>query len=123
MTYRVLADGLVAFHFAFILFVLLGGFLVVRWRTLALLHLPAVVWAAYTEFTGTICPLTPWENALRHRAGDVGYSGGFIEHHVLPLVYPVNLTSGMQVLFGAVVVVLNVMLYALAMRRWKEGSR
>jgi hypothetical protein len=121
MAYRLLADGLVAVHLAFILFVVGGGLLVLRWHGMAVLHLPAVAWAVYIEFTGTICPLTPWENALRNRAGDAGYPGGFIEHYLVPVIYPANLTSRMQMYFGVLVIVVNALAYAFALRRRKCG--
>ena len=121
MIARVCADALVAFHFAFIAFVLAGGLLVLRHRRWALLHGPAVVWAAWTEFTATVCPLTPWENSLRQAAGDAGYNGGFIEHYAIPLIYPQGLTPQVQVVLGVVVVALNVAIYALVARKWNEA--
>jgi hypothetical protein len=117
MGYRFLADGLVALHLAFIVFVLGGGILVLRWHGVAMLHLPAVAWAAFTEFTGMICPLTPWENALRRLAGDAGYQGGFVEHYVIPLIYPAGLTPRLQMILGVVVVLLNMLVYAVVIRR------
>ena len=117
MSERLLADGLVALHFAFIVFVLCGGLLVLRRRAWSLLHLPAVAWAAYVEFTATICPLTPWENALRQRAGEAGYDGGFIEHYLIPVIYPAGLTPRIQLLLGAFVIALNVIVYARAFGR------
>jgi hypothetical protein len=122
VAHRALADALVALHVAFIAFVLTGG-IVVLWRPwLAALHLPAVAWAAFVEFTGTICPLTPWENALRRRAGDAGYAGGFVEHHVLALLYPAGLTPDAQALLGAVVVAVNVVAYAFILRRRRRSA-
>jgi len=117
MSDRLLADGLVALHFAFIVFVLFGGLLVLRRRAWSVLHLPAVAWAAFAELTATTCPLTPWENALRRRAGDAGYDGGFIEHYVIPVIYPAGLTPRIQFLLGAFVVVLNLIVYLWALRR------
>jgi len=111
MAYRWLADATVALHLAFILFVVVGGLLVwhrVRW---AYLHLPAVAWVAWLEFTGAICPLTPLENALRQRAGDAGYGGGFIDHYLLPVIYPSGLTPQIQTVLGVAVVALNVLVY------------
>jgi len=88
MLYRLLADALVAFHFAFIVFVVAGGALALVRLGWAIVHLPSVAWAAWTEFTGTICPLTPWEQSLRRAAGDAGYSGGFIDHYLVPIIFP-----------------------------------
>jgi hypothetical protein len=111
MSDRLLADGLVVLHFAFIVFVLFGGLLVLRRRAWSALHLPAVAWAAFVEFTATTCPLTPWENAFRRRAGEGGYDGGFIEHYVMPVIYPAGLTPGIQLLLGAFVIALNATVY------------
>ncbi len=119
MTARLLADALVALHLAFIAFVLAGGFLAVRHRGWALVHVPAVAWAAWTEFTATVCPLTPWENSLRAAAGEAGYSGGFVEHYVIPLIYPEALTARIQLALGIGVVALNAAVYALAWRSWR----
>jgi len=113
-----LADLLVAVHFAFVLFVVLGGLLVIRWPKLAFLHLPAVIWGIWIEFSGRICPLTPWENALRRRAGESGYTGGFIEHYILPLLYPPGLNRGVQVALGIAVIGFNAAIYGyLVVRR------
>jgi len=115
---RVLADAVVVFHLAFIAFVLVGGVLVVTWRRRVIwLHLPAVAWAAYAEFTSTICPLTPVENALRLRAGREGYEGGFVEHYLIPLIYPTGLTPNVQGVLGAIVIAVNLVFYAIAWRR------
>lgn len=122
MTARLVADTLVAFHFAFIAFVAAGGLLVLVHRGWAVAHLPAVAWAAWTEFTGTVCPLTPLENSLRRRAGDAGYSGGFIDHYLIPLIYPDALTSRTQMVLGLGLVVGNAIVYALAWRRWKKSA-
>jgi hypothetical protein len=120
MAYRWLAEATVALHFAFIVFVVLGGLLVVRNARWAWLHLPAVAWVAWLEFTGAICPLTPLENALRTRAGEAGYAGGFIDHYLVPVIYPAGLTPQIQVALGAAVVALNVAMYAWAWRRWRR---
>jgi hypothetical protein len=122
VSYGALADLVVALHFGFVLFVVLGGLLVLRWRWVGLVHLPAAVWGAWIEFSGRICPLTPLENEYRRLGGEGGYSGGFIEHYILPVLYPHALTRNIQVALGVVVVALNVGLYlrAFAARR---GSR
>ena len=91
MGYRLLADAVLIVHLAFIAFVVLGGLLVLRWPRIAWLHLPAVAWGAWIEFSGGICPLTPLEVGLRARGGEAAYSGGFIEHYVTGLIYPEGL--------------------------------
>ena len=111
MTYRALADLVVGLHVLFVLFVVIGGLLVLRWRGLAWVHVPAAVWGALIEFAGWVCPLTPLEKSLRARAGLAGYEGGFVEHYLIPLLYPGRLTRGMQVLLGALVVGINLLVY------------
>lgn len=119
-----LADLLVVLHLAFVLFVVAGGLLVLRWPRLAWLHLPAAVWGALVEITGWICPLTPLENRLRQRAGLDIYTGDFVGRYVLPVLYPEGLTRDVQLVLGVVVIALNVGIYtAVIRRRAKRGSR
>lgn len=111
MFHRVLADLIVLVHVAFVLFAVLGGLLVVRWRRLIWVHLPAVLWAALIEFGGWACPLTPLENWLREQGGAARYASGFIEHYLLPILYPAGLTRRTQVLLGLLVLVINLLAY------------
>jgi Protein of Unknown function (DUF2784) len=113
------ADAVLLLHGLFIAFAVLGAALLWRWPGVVWLHLPATAWGAYVEFSGKLCPLTPLENRLRHAAGGQGYSGGFVEHYLLPLIYPEGLTRETQWLLGGVVLVVNAALYAawLARRR------
>jgi hypothetical protein len=120
---RLAADAVVLAHLAFVAFVVVGGFVVVRWPRIAWLHVPAALWGAWAELTATICPLTPLENALRRRAGETGYAGGFIEDYLIPLLYPDGLTPGHQRWIGAFVVAVNVVAYALAIRRARRLRR
>lgn len=112
MIYRFLADSLVALHLAFILFVVLGGFLTWRWRRVAWVHLPAAAWGALIEFMGWVCPLTPLENRFRRLAGQLGYDGGFIEHYLIPVIYPDDWTLGLRIVLGGFVVIVNAVAYA-----------
>jgi len=121
MGYRLLADLVVGTHFLFIVFVVAGGFLSWRWRRAAWIHVPVAAWGALIEFAGWICPLTPLENHLRRAAGDAGYAGGFIEHYVIPVVYPGSLTRGIQVGLGIAVVVVNLVAYGGLW--WKRAGR
>lgn len=117
MLYRLLADLVVALHFGFVLFVVFGGLLALRWPRAAWFHLPAAVWGAGIEFLQGICPLTPLENHLRHLGGEAGYSGGFVENYILPVMYPEGLTRGIQLAIGIFVVALNVVIYTIVFRR------
>ena len=111
MIYILLADLIVVLHLLFILFVILGGLFVPKWKKMIWCHLPAATWGAIIEFTGWICPLTPLENELRMKGGLLGYSGGFIEHYLLPLIYPAGLTREIQWILGALVIILNGVVY------------
>jgi hypothetical protein len=117
LPYGLLADLVVVAHFAFVLFVVLGGLLALRWPRLAYVHVPIAIYGALIEFAGWICPLTPLENALRIKAGGTGYQGGFIEHYILPVLYPSSLTRGIQVLLGCLVLGLNAAIYGFLLRR------
>ena len=122
MLYRLGADGLVLFHLLFILFVLFGGLLVLKWRPLIWCHVPAIAWGAAVEGFHLTCPLTAWENALRQAAGSSGYSGGFIEHYVWPLIYPAGLTPHIQLLLGTFVLLLNLGVYGYVAWCWRRPS-
>jgi Protein of Unknown function (DUF2784) len=112
-----LADAVLVLHGLFIAWVLLGG-LAVCWRAgLAWLHLPAVAWGVWVSWSGSYCPLTPLEQSLRRAAGQAGYEGGFVEHYLGRLIYPEGLTPALQWLFGAIVLGINVVLYAIAAHR------
>ena len=114
---HLLADAVVGLHFLFVLFVVLGGLLVLRWPRVAYLHIPAAIWGAAIELAGWICPLTPLENWLRREAGSTGYSGSFIEHYILPILYPSALSRDIQLLLGVIVIAVNLAIYSYAFRR------
>jgi hypothetical protein len=109
--YPLLADLVLIVHLVFVIFVLCGGLLVLKWRWIARLHLPAAAWGAVVEFTEWICPLTPLENWLRVQGGEAGYEDDFTTRYLLPILYPVDLTRNIQLLLGTVVIVLNVAVY------------
>jgi len=117
LIYRVLADLVLLIHLAFVLFVVLGGLFVLRSPGLAWLHIPAAVWGVLIEYTGWICPLTPLENSLRVKGGEAGYSGGFIQHYIQPVLYPAGLTRSTQVVLGSAVLILNLAAYAIVWSR------
>jgi hypothetical protein len=117
MLWRLLADLLVALHLGFVLFVVLGGLLGLRWPRAVWFHLPAVLWGTGIEFAHGICPLTPLENHLRSLGGEAGYSGDFVAHYLLPVLYPAGLTQKTQLVLGSFVVALNLAVYAVIWRR------
>ena len=119
--YRLLANAVVGFHALFIVFIVLGGLLAWRWRWVALGHVPAAIWGVLIEYRGWICPLTPLENSLRVKAGQAGYSGGFVEHYLLPAIYPSGLTPRMQAGLGTLVLAVNVVAYTIFVRRLMRG--
>ena len=122
MIHRLLADVVVIAHLAFILFVLLGGLLALKWRWLPWIHIPATLWAVLLEFRGWFCPLTPLEGWLRRAGGAAGYEESFIEHYLLPVIYPPGLTRQSQVALGLVPIGINVVVYAIVWRRRARKS-
>ena len=114
--FRVLADVTVLLHLGFVLFVILGGLLVARWPKAAWVHLPAAAWGAWVELAGWLCPLTPLENWLRTRGGGLPYSSSFIEHYLIPLLYPASLSRDLQYALGILVLLVNVAIYLFTFR-------
>ena len=123
MIYRIAADAVVVVHFGFVLFAVLGGWLVCRRAAVAWLHVPALLWGLWIELSHRICPLTPLENRLRDLAGDRGYSGGFIEHYLVPLIYPPGLRAGDQLFLAALLAAINLAAYGFAVRQHFRRSR
>lgn len=123
MVYRLLADGVLVLHLAFILFVVLGGLLALRWPDLAWVHVPIAVYGALIELIGWVCPLTPLENHLRSLGGQAGYEGGFVEHYLLPIIYPHDLTATVQIVLGVLVLVVNVVIYGFVFVRQRREAR
>lgn len=120
MPYVLLANLVLILHATFILFVLFGGLLVFWHRRIAWLHLPAAIWGMLIEFRGWICPLTYLENDLRAAAGGSEYSSGFIDHYLVPLVYPAQLSPSIQVMLGLAVLFVNAVIYTLV---WKTRDQ
>jgi hypothetical protein len=117
MMFRLLADAMVIVHLAFVLFVIGGGLLALRWPRVAWVHLPAAAWGAWVEFAGWICPLTPMENWLRQRSGQASYSTSFVDQYILPVLYPAALTRDTQLLLGGLVLAVNAGVYLLVLNR------
>lgn len=122
MVERIAADAVMLLHLSFVLFVVFGGFIVLRYRRVAILHLPAVAWGVWIEATGGVCPLTWIESDLRRRAGEAGLDSGFIEHYLYPILYPPGLTREVQWLLAAVVLAGNLVLYAWLLYRSGQTS-
>jgi hypothetical protein len=121
MSHAFLADLVVLAHLAFILFCALGGLFALRWPRVAWLHLPALAWGVGIELSGGVCPLTPLENRLRASAGGAGYAGGFIEHHLMPVIYPPGLTREAQLWLAAALALANAALYLAVWRRRRSA--
>ena len=120
--YRLLADAIVVLHIGFVVFVVLGGLLVLRRRRLAWVHLPAAAWGVWIEFTGRICPLTPLENWLRRQGGGADYSASFVEHYVIPVLYPAALTRDLQWVLGGIVIAVNAAVYGVVLLARRSRS-
>jgi len=123
MDYHALADLVLVIHALFIVFVVCGGLLALRWWWVIWLHLPAVVWAVLLEVFGWLCPLTPLEQSLRKAAGETSYSGSFIEHYLVQFIYPVGLTRTVQLYLAAGVILVNIVVYGLVIRRRRKYNR
>ena len=119
MFFRAAADFVLILHFGFVLFVVCGGLLVLRWPRMAWVHIPVALYGAIIEFVGFVCPLTPLEIWFRQHGGEAGYRGGFIEHYVTAMIYPSGLTRAIQLWLGAGVLLLNGIVYGIWLaRRW-----
>lgn len=118
--YEALADLVVVTHLLFILFMAVGGLLALRWRWFPWVHVPAALWGVLLELGGWFCPLTPLETRLRRAAGAEAYEGSFVEHYLLPVIYPAELTREVQIVLGLVLVGVNALVYAFV---WWARSR
>ena len=116
MPYSLLADLVIILHFLFVIFAVIGALLAFKWRKIIWIHIPVVIWAAYIEFSNQICPLTPLEKSLRMKGGESSYTGGFIEHYIIPVLYPPGLTSEIQLLLGCLVLIINIVIYWYVVR-------
>jgi hypothetical protein len=121
--YQFLADTVLVAHFAFVIFVLAGAMLLLRWPRLVWLHVPAMLWAIYVELTGRVCPLTPLENYLRALGGGNIYQGNFVGRYLLVLLYPAGLTRDIQLILAGVVIVFNVLIYAVIIRLCRKARQ
>jgi hypothetical protein len=122
MIYRVLADLILVTHFAFAVFTVLGGLLVLRWRPVLWAHLASLLWGVVIQWANWTCPLTPLENRLREAGGQAGYGGGFVEHYVSTVLYPESLTVELRYLLGAALIAVNIVVYGYAFLRWRRAG-
>jgi hypothetical protein len=123
MYYQIAADLVVLLHLGFIGFAVAGGLLVLKWRSVAAIHIPAAVWGALVELQGWYCPLTPLEQYLRREGGQGAYSGGFVQRYLMPVLYPADLDREMQMLLGAAVIAINLVLYAWVVIRLQRRHK
>ena len=123
MVYRVLADLILVTHFAFALFTVLGGVLVLRRRRLLWVHLASLLWGVVIQWANWTCPLTPLESRLRQAGGETGYRGGFIEYYVSMILYPESLTVELRYLLGAALIAVNLVVYGYAFLRRRRAAR
>lgn len=123
MIFSLLADLTMVVHLAFIIFVVLGGGLIFRWPWVIWLHVPSALWGALIQLVGWVCPLTPLENRFLQLAGESGYTGDFIGHYLIPIIYPDNLTHAHHMLLGGVVVGVNAIVYGLLLWIWVSRRR
>jgi hypothetical protein len=121
--YKFLADAVVIFHFAFVGFVLFGGLLALRWRRVIWAHLPCVAWGIWIELSHGLCPLTPLENRLREHGGADTYAGGFVDHYIMPILYPDGLTHETQVAIACLIIAINGGCYGFILWKWYQSRR
>ncbi len=117
MVHMILADTILILHLIFIVFVIVGGFMVVRWHKLIWLHIPIMLWGVIVEWGNFICPLTPLENYFRNLAGMSTYNHGFIEEYIYPLIYLENLTRALQIKIGILVIIINIIAYTIVVSK------
>jgi hypothetical protein len=117
---RLAADVVLVVHMLFILFVVGGAALVMRYSWLAWVHIPAALWGAWIELANKVCPLTDVENSFRRQAGQSGYSESFVEHYLVPVIYPAGLTRTSQLWLAFAVIAINVALYAAWLLRRRK---
>lgn len=119
--YRFFADFTAIIHLLFIFFVLFGGFFVLRHPRLAWAHIPATLWGGSMEIGGWVCPLTYLENYFRHLCLQAGYGASFVDHYILPIIYPAlwfgDFPRGGFVVIGMVVLGLNMGVYWFVWKR------
>ena len=120
MIYRILADFVVVFHGAYVVFVVLGALLALKWPKVLWVHAPAAIWGVLIEYAGWVCPLTPLENHLRALAGEAGYSGDFIEHYILRALYPQGLTPTIRYVLGTFALLVNVLAYTIVIKKRRQ---
>jgi hypothetical protein len=123
MGYRLAADLTLLLHLLFILFVIFGGLLCLHRFRWAWLHLPAMIWGVWVEWAGWICPLTPMENHFRQLASSQEYSGGFIEHYLIPVIYPEQLTVSLQWVLGGLVLIVNIFIYLYVFQKKRKTEQ
>lgn len=121
MIYRILADLILILHFCFVLFAVFGGLLVLRWRWMWKLHIPAVVWGFFVQYFVWICPLTDWENYFRQLSGEFGYKSGFIEYYIVTLLYP-EVTPQIHFLLAVSLLICNLLMYYFVFRQMRHLS-
>ncbi len=122
MLHQLAADAVLGLHFGFVLFVVAGGLLVLRWPRLAWIHAPAFVWGSIVNLMSWTCPLTPLENHFRRLAGEAGYGGGFIEEYIAPIVYPAGMPRELELVAGVSLPLWNLVVYGLVLWRWRRRN-
>jgi uncharacterized protein DUF2784 len=123
MIYRLLADLVLVLHFAFVIFAVFGGALVLRYPNMLKVHLLALSWAIVVQWADWVCPLTPLENYLRGLGGGAGYDGSFVEHFVLKILYPQELTPELRTMLGLALIIMNVAVYTFVMAGKRRQAR
>ena len=118
--YEFFANLTLITHFIFIVFVVFGGLIFFIFSKIIFIHLTALIWGIYIQFTNSICPLTYLENWFLYKGGLTTYSGNFINNYLYSIIYPEGLTSDTQIYLGITLISINILIYALILKKLKR---
>ena len=120
--FEIFATLALLLHFSFILFVIFGAILILKFKKVIYVHIPAVAWGAYIELSHSICPLTHLENYFLKKAGKDQYSVDFIENYIFKIIYPPALNYEIQTYLGVILIFVNLLIYYYIVKKiWTGG--
>ena len=109
-------------HLSFILFVIFGAILILKFKKIIYVHIPSVAWGAYIELSHSICPLTHLENFFLKKAGKDQYSVDFIENYIFKIIYPPALNYEIQTYLGVILIFVNLLIYYYIVKKIRTGG-
>ena len=117
--YEFAAELTILIHFTFIAFVVFGGLFFFVSRKFIYIHVPVLIWGVFIELTQIVCPLTYLENWFLQKANLTAHSGSFISNHLVPIIYPANLTENTQIYLVVSLLLVNTIIYGLIISKIK----